>query len=151
MRYYPWTPKTSPFHLANLPQQIYQVSVQIKALWRKYHFLLMQMVWNFYSASICLNYWSPPNLGHFHLANWPQHHHFHFWPVCQVAKEVPSSFAHLSWYFAKLVTLVDDQHMPEIKPRGALCWPDHMTNSLLLETVWPWFSHTSALLCLPDA
>ena len=35
-------------------------------------FIFMQMVWNFYSGSICSYNTSPPNLGLFHLAIYPQ-------------------------------------------------------------------------------
>jgi len=35
-------------------------------------FIILQMVWNFYSVFICSNDWSPPNLASFHLAIYPQ-------------------------------------------------------------------------------
>ena len=63
-------------------------------------FLIMQMVWNFYSVSIRLIYWSSQNLGHFHLANSSESSGFYFWPVWHFVKEVLSLLIQLSWNLA---------------------------------------------------
>ena len=74
--------------IKNKPNPCFQFSLVIYSRFCSYwstvkevQFIIMQMVWNFYSDLIWLNLWSPPSLSHFHLANPSKPSSFHFCPV----------------------------------------------------------------------
>ena len=116
-------PIFSSICLLNLPQQISKVSIQREALWRKYKLGLSKWYNFFYSALLCPNYHTPQNYSSIHLSIWAQIQHPYFCPMWYFAKQVPSKLLHLSWKFAKTVSLVDDHTQPKLRPIGLVNFP----------------------------
>jgi hypothetical protein len=123
-------PKFSSICLAIFPQQFSQCFWPVGSIVKEVPFLFIQMVWNFYSAFMWLNNWSPENLGHFHLAIFPQQPHLHFWSVGHFRK-YQLAFSFLTWDFGTMITLVDHYPPANFRPFGPVHCPQHLSNTLL--------------------